>query len=54
MSFVPLDQGTNLAPRERLIPLAAEAAKTTSILGKGQRSEQSSDKLAALAKKRGI
>ena len=75
MSFVPLNQGANLAPRERLIPLAAAssrnagggssslpvssadgkaAAATTSILGKGQRAEQSSDKLTALAKKRGI
>ena len=76
MSFVPLNQGANLAPRERLIPLAAAssrnagggssslpvssadgkaaAAATTSILGKGQRAEQPSEKLAALAKKRGI
>jgi len=54
MSFVPLNQGANLAPRERLIPLAAAAVATTSILGKGQRAEQPSDKLAALAKKRGI
>ena len=54
MSFVPLNQGANLAPRERLIPLAAAAATTTSILGKGQRSDQPPEKLAALAKKRGI
>ena len=54
MSFVPLNYAGNLAPKERLIPSAAEAAKTTSILGKGQRAEQPSDKLAALAKKRGI
>jgi len=54
MSFVPLNQGANLAPRERLIPLAAAAAATTSILGKGHRAEQPSEKLAALAKKRGI
>jgi len=53
MSFVPLNQGANLAPKERLIPLAASAA-TTSILGKGHRAEQPSEKLAALAKKRGI
>jgi hypothetical protein len=55
MSFVPLNHGANLAPRERLIPLAAAAAAaTTSILGKGHRAEQPSEKLAALAKKRGI
>ena len=54
MSFVPIDQRANMAPRERLIPLAAAAAATTSILGKGQRAEQPSDKLTALAKKRGI
>jgi hypothetical protein len=54
MSFVPLNHGANLAPRERLIPSAVEAAKTTSILGKGHRAEQPSEKLAALAKKRGI
>jgi hypothetical protein len=54
MSFVPLNQAGNLAPKERLIPSAVEAAKTASILGKGQRAEQPSEKLAALAKKRGI
>jgi len=54
MSFVPLNQGANLAPKERLIPSAVEAAKTASILGKGHRAEQPSEKLAALAKKRGI
>ena len=72
MSFVPLDQGTNLAPKERLIPLAAAAASTDppkkrhpaltgigtgSMVGRGERamtSSQPSEKLAALAKKRGI
>jgi hypothetical protein len=54
MSFVPLNYTGNLAPKERLIPSAVEAAKTASILGKGQRAEQPSEKLTALAKKRGI
>ena len=70
MSFVPLDQGTNLAPRERLIPLAAASTDppkkrhpaltgigTGSMVGRGERamtSSQPSEKLAALAKKRGI
>jgi len=70
MSFVPLDQGANLAPRERLIPSAAAATDppkkrhpaltgigTGSMVGRGERamtSSQPPEKLAALAKKRGI
>ena len=70
MSFVPLNQGANLAPRERLIPLAAAATDppkkrhpaltgigTGSMVGRGEQAttpSQPSEKLTAIAKKRGI